>query len=85
MRGRGCCSEGPQQVREMGWWRPNKVQHRWVGDHAARRGQPGALARSGGQLAVEQLCRGGPGGPAGVEREGVLAAMKASHKHTERS
>lgn len=49
-----CCSEGPQQVREMGWWKHSKVQHWWIQHHSPQRGQLSALVQSGGQLATEQ-------------------------------
>lgn len=38
-----------------------------------------------GQMALEPLCKGGPGDPRGATREGVLAVVKASHKHNKGS
>jgi len=54
-------------------------------NHSPWNGQSSALLQDGGQLAVEQLCRGGPGSRGGVAREADLAAMKASHKHIKRT
>lgn len=68
---RGFCShlEGPRQAGELVWWEPREVQQRQMSSPAPGEELFRIPECAAGQLAGNQLCRGGPEGPSGHQVE----------------
>ena len=61
----GCCAGGPGKSGEMRRQEPHAVQHWEMQSPAPGEEQPHTLLQAGDQMTGEQLCKKGPGGPAG--------------------